>query len=121
MRSTLTEISLRLVQMLEDAGFTPAALQEYLGPAAFSSIARGEPASILYALRTREEEPLAILIRAFLVHAAVPRQHLDSILDAQIVDTLLTLGMAQEKDSLVTIGIDIRSTLIDGRLVWVFF
>lgn len=120
MRSTLTEISLQLVQVLEEVGFTPAALQEYLGPAAFSSIARGEPASILYTLRTREEEPLAILIQAFLVHAEVPRRHLDSVLGVQIIDALLTLGMAQEKDSLVTIGIDIRSTLIDGRLVWVF-
>ncbi|MEH6241530.1 class I SAM-dependent methyltransferase [Corynebacterium pseudotuberculosis] len=120
MRSALTEVSPRLVQILEKEGFTPATLQEYLGPAAYSSIARDEPASILYTLRNREAEPLAILIRAFLVHTEVARQQLDRVLTPQIVETLLTLGMAQEKNSLVTIGFDIRSTLIDGRLIWIF-
>ncbi|AKE41378.1 transferase [Corynebacterium kutscheri] len=122
MRSLLTPLAPRLVEVFKSVDFTPAGVSAALGSAAQAALYRGEPQAVLHALAHRKNDPIAILIQAFLLHRPVSQPDLAAVLSTELFDDLSTAKILIE--DIVTSGfyasIDIRPHVFADTNRWVF-
>ncbi|MFM9372359.1 methyltransferase [Streptomyces sp. Da 82-17] len=85
------EVAARLRKALLDADFTADGLLELLGAPAYAALARSETVPALRA--TREDGPLAALVRLFLLQQSVPHARVATVLPVEecLADGWLTL------------------------------
>ncbi|NBE49843.1 DUF7059 domain-containing protein [Streptomyces boluensis] len=97
------EVAARLREAFLDADFTADGLLELLGAPAYAALARSETVPALRA--TRGDEPLAALVRLFLLQQAVPHARVASVLP---VDACLADGWLTQDGDAVRATVDVR-------------
>lgn len=107
--ASLSPIAPSLIAALSAHGFTVAGLTEFLGSAGMAAWHRGEPAAVRRLCRS--DEPLSVLIRAFLLKDAVPFEQLAQLIGEEPATAILSEG---------TVAYDIIPHVISGEDRWVF-
>ena len=114
----ISECAPELIDLLQRRGLTAAGLAGHLGPAATEALYRGVPAAVRHVLGTAD---IDVLIRAFLLHDAVPRSCFERTVGTSLTQVLIDARVATTTDTgAVRVVIDIRPHTIDGRYRWVF-
>ncbi|WP_342351043.1 DUF7782 domain-containing protein [Corynebacterium diphtheriae] len=123
MRTPLSSVSPQLVQRFHELGFTPSSIRNFLGRPGFAAISRGEPASVLYAMRENEDSDFHPLIATFILHRPVAAEALHRVLGGSLTDQLTGTGVLEIVDAskaYLTAKIDIRWLELEDDLFWVF-
>ncbi len=89
----LTRTCRRLRPALLAAGFTECAIRDLLGASSFGAVERGEPGPVLAA--ADGPDPLAVLTRLFVAHAAVDRADARRALAPVTVDEAISCGLLE--------------------------
>ncbi|MDI3420452.1 DUF7059 domain-containing protein [Streptomyces luteolus] len=97
------EVADRLRKALLDADFTADGLLELLGAPAYAALARSETVPALRA--TREDGPLAALVRLFLLQQGVPHARVATVLP---VDDCLADGWLTQDGDQLRATVDVR-------------
>lgn len=115
----LTQLAPALDVALSSIGFSSAGIRDYLGPAAWDALFRGEPAAVDFALRDREE-PLALAIRTFLLHLPASRADFEALLGGELCAQLISAGVLGHDATGLRTLIDVRPHVINDaeRLVF---
>lgn len=114
----ISECAPELIDLLQRRGLTAAGLAGHLGPAATEALYRGVPAAVRHVLGTAD---IDVLIRAFLLHDAVPRSCFERAVGPSLTQKLIDARAATTPDSeTVRVIVDIRPHTIDGHDRWVF-
>ena len=114
----VSECAPALIELFQRQGLTAAGLAGHLGPAATNALYRGVPAAVRHALGTAD---IDVLIRAFLLHDAVPRSCFERAVGTSLTQVLIDARVATTTDTgAVRVVVDIRPHTIDGRDRWVF-
>lgn len=92
-RTQLGAVARDLKQALTSKGFTAAGIASFLGPHANDALFRGEPGAVSFSLRGRENAPLAVLIRLFLLHLPTNRDVVDEVLGAELTRAIIGAGV----------------------------
>ncbi|MDO5099147.1 MAG: class I SAM-dependent methyltransferase [Corynebacterium sp.] len=138
MRSPLTMLAPSISEVFDSCGFTATGLVEYLGTDVMAAARRGEPEAVRCALAGRDDEPLATLVSAFLLHDETPLSSLRAVFGSELCDALLEHGvvgrrswfwaddaehgasLGESQNVSVTALIDIQPHIIAGKSFLVF-
>lgn len=97
---------------LASAGYTVAGIEDLLGPVASAALHREEPVPALRVTASADDEPLAALVRLFVLGVDVPRRAVGRALDHLGVDGAATLGLLRAAgaaaDDPVRAAVDLR-------------
>lgn len=105
----LADIAPGLIDALRFHHFTVADLSEFLGAAGMGAWRRGEPAAVRRLCTT--DEPLSVLVRAFLLKDPVDPAAFSELIGQQAVEALLVDGR---------VACDVIPHVIHGEDRWVF-
>ncbi|MBM9461156.1 class I SAM-dependent methyltransferase [Nocardioides sp. zg-536] len=105
-----------LREALIAADFTYDAVSELLGPTAHEALGRNETTPGLR--RTRSDEPLATLVRLFLLQASVPTEAAERALPG-LVDRLAAAGVLTQSVGEVAARLDVRPYASEQGDLWV--
>lgn len=92
-RTQLGLVAQDLKEALVRHGFTAAGVASFLGPHANDALFRGEPGAVSFSLRGRENAPLSVLIRLFLLHLPTDRSLVDDVLGAALTRKIIDAGV----------------------------
>ncbi len=105
----------RLRDDLGAAGFGVAGVEEVLGSVAADALHREEPVPALRAT-ARSDEPVAALVRTFLLGSSVPSESIERALPTLGVDGAARLGLVERDGDDVRALVDLRPyAAVDGR------